>query len=190
MAGWTVVILLVLVAASVPVDAVLGVLTLSLGGMNAVPSNIPGVKTDWHNLSHHGKDETKIDELKLIEAAEFKEFSRFLGQLKAVDEHGRSLLDNTAVLFGSNLGNASSHSLQVLHETYPPGADTGEKMLSHQAEEAGVVIAGIIEITVGDQVRVLNRGDGYLFDSRLPHKFRNIGDQDCVIISACTPPTF
>lgn len=71
-----------------------------------------------------------------------------------------------------------------------PGADTGEQMLSHQAEEAGVVIAGIIEITVGDQVRVLNTGDGYLFDSRLPHKFRNIGDQDCVIISACTPPTF
>ncbi|TNF22182.1 MAG: cupin domain-containing protein [Rhodobacteraceae bacterium] len=88
------------------------------------------------------------------------------------------------------LGDASKHSLQILHETYPPGADTGERMLSHQAEEAGVVISGIIEITVGDQVRVLNAGDGYMFDSRLPHKFRNMGDRDCVIISACTPPTF
>jgi hypothetical protein len=85
------------------------VITLSLGSMNAVPSNIPGVKTDWHNLSHHGKDEAKISELRLIEEAEFVEFNRFLSQLKAVDEHGRSLLDNTAVLFGSNLGNASSH---------------------------------------------------------------------------------
>ena len=85
------------------------VITLSLGGMNAVPSNIPGVKTDWHNLSHHGKDESKINELRIIEEAEFKEFDRFLRQLKAVDEGGRSLLDNTAVLFGSNLGNASAH---------------------------------------------------------------------------------
>jgi hypothetical protein len=85
------------------------VITLSLGSMNAVPSNIPGVKTDWHNLSHHGKDEAKISELRLIEEAEFVELNRFLSQLKAVDEHGRSLLDNTAVLFGSNLGNASSH---------------------------------------------------------------------------------
>lgn len=85
------------------------VITLSLGGMNAVPSNIPGVKTDWHNLSHHGRDPEKIDELKLIEQAEFGEFSRFLSQLKAIDERGRSLLDNTAVLFGSNLGNASAH---------------------------------------------------------------------------------
>ena len=45
----------------------------------------------------------------LIEGAEFAEFNRFLGQLKAIEESGRSLLDNTAVLFGSNLGNASAH---------------------------------------------------------------------------------
>ena len=88
------------------------------------------------------------------------------------------------------LGNAARHALQVLHETYPPGADTGPDPLSHEAEEAGVVVSGIIEVTVADQVRVLNPGDGYLFDSRLPHRFRNIGEADCVIVSACTPPTF
>lgn len=88
------------------------------------------------------------------------------------------------------LGNASNHALQVLHETYPAGADTGPDLLSHEGEEAGVVVAGIIEITVADQVRVLNPGEGYIFDSRLPHRFRNIGDAPCVIVSACTPPTF
>ncbi|MFL4468756.1 cupin domain-containing protein [Tateyamaria armeniaca] len=88
------------------------------------------------------------------------------------------------------LGNAGTHSLQVLHETYPPGSDTGPDMLAHDAEEAGVVITGVIEISVADQVRVLNPGDGYIFDSRLPHRFRNIGDQPCVIVSACTPPSF
>lgn len=88
------------------------------------------------------------------------------------------------------IGDASRHTLQVLHETYPPGADTGPDLLSHNAEEAGVVVSGIIEITVDDQVRILNPGDGYLFDSRLPHRFRNIGEVDCVIVSACTPPTF
>ena len=84
-------------------------ITFALGGMNAVPSNIPGVKTDWHNLSHHGKDEAKINELKLIEEAEFEAFNLFLTKLKNINENGKALLDNTAVLFGSNLGNASSH---------------------------------------------------------------------------------
>ena len=63
------------------------------------------------------------------------------------------------------LGNARKHSLQVLHETYPPGADTGPEFLSHDGEEAGIVTLGQIELTVGDKVGVLNCGDGYLFDS-------------------------
>ncbi|KMK66324.1 cupin domain-containing protein [Puniceibacterium sp. IMCC21224] len=88
------------------------------------------------------------------------------------------------------LGDAARHAIQMLHETYPPGADTGPEPLSHEAEEAGVVMRGIIEVHVGDDVRVLNPGDGYIFDSRLPHRFRNIGSEDCVLISACTPPTF
>lgn len=82
--------------------------TFQLSGMNAVPT-IPGVKNDWHNLSHHGKDPAKIDELRVIEEAEFAVFNEFLTKLRATQENGRSLLDHTAVLFGSNLGNASSH---------------------------------------------------------------------------------
>ena len=88
------------------------------------------------------------------------------------------------------VGDASRHALQMLHETYPVGADTGPDMLTHDGEESGVVVTGIIEVTVADQVRVLNPGDGYLFDSKLPHRFRNIGEEPCVIISACTPPSF
>lgn len=78
-------------------------ITLRLNGMNAVPE-IEGVKNDWHNLSHHGQDEAKIEELKVIELAEFTAFAGFLTKLKA-----QSLLDSTSVLFGSNLGNASAH---------------------------------------------------------------------------------
>ncbi len=87
--------------------------TLRLSGMNAVPE-IPGVSQDWHNLSHHGQDPAKIDELKIIELAEFRAFAGFLARLKAVSENGAPLLDRTAVLFGSNLGNASAHDTKNL----------------------------------------------------------------------------
>lgn len=88
------------------------------------------------------------------------------------------------------LGNARDHTLQMLHETYPAGADTGPEYLSHDGEEAGIVTAGQIELTVGDLVEILNTGDGYLFTSRLPHRFRNTGDEPCEIVSALTPPVF
>ncbi len=87
--------------------------TFQISGLNAVPK-ISGVKSDWHGLSHHGKDPAKIDELKLIEQAEFGSFSRFLTKLSEVKETGHSLLDHTTVMFGSNLGNASSHNWRNL----------------------------------------------------------------------------
>ncbi|MFC6636230.1 cupin domain-containing protein [Sulfitobacter sp. JBTF-M27] len=88
------------------------------------------------------------------------------------------------------LGDAQNHALQVLHETYPPGADTGPEEISHEGEEAGIVVSGTIEVTVDGHTSVLHPGDGYLFDSRLPHRFRNTGTSVCEIVSACTPPSF
>ena len=88
-------------------------ITYKAGGMNAVPK-IAGVKQDWHNLSHHGQDEMKIEELTLIEKAEFAELARLFSLLKSAPEAGRTLLDQTIVLAGSNLGNASSHSWRDL----------------------------------------------------------------------------
>lgn len=88
------------------------------------------------------------------------------------------------------LGNAEDHALQVLHETYPAGADTGPELLSHKGEEAGIVVRGSVEVTVDGNVCILNVGDGYLFDSRLPHRFRNVSGEICEVVSACTPPSF
>ncbi|SDR57435.1 transcriptional regulator, XRE family with cupin sensor [Rhizobiales bacterium GAS113] len=84
----------------------------------------------------------------------------------------------------------AERSLQILKERYEPGADTGRVPLVHEGEEGGVVISGRLEVTVGEERRVLGPGQAYLFDSRLPHRFRNLGKEACELISACTPPTF
>lgn len=86
--------------------------------------------------------------------------------------------------------NLEGRALQVLHEVYRPGADTGPAPYHHKGEEAGVVVRGRIEVTVGAETRVLGPGDAYYFDSRTPHRFRNVGSEECEIVSACTPPGF
>ncbi len=85
--------------------------------------------------------------------------------------------------------NHPNRQLLMLHETYVPGADTGDAFV-HAAQEAGMVLRGAVELTVGDQRRVLNAGDGYYFDSRESHRFRNISDETSEILSAITPPTY
>jgi len=86
------------------------------------------------------------------------------------------------------VGDARARNLQILHERYAPGGDTGETMLEHASTEGGIVISGEVEVTVGDRCAVLKAGDAYLFDSTVPHRFRNISAAEAVVVSACTPP--
>lgn len=86
------------------------------------------------------------------------------------------------------VGDARAHNLQILHETYEPGADTGDDMLEHVASEGGIVVSGEIELTVGDRTAILKAGDAFLFKSREPHRFRNVSDRPATVISACSPP--
>jgi len=88
---------------------------------------------------------------------------------------------------GSNL---KGRALQLIHERYRPGAQSGSKMLTHQGEEAGIVIKGLLGLEVDGRRYELGPGDAYVFDSRKPHAFRNLGGDDLVVVSACTPPTF
>jgi len=80
--------------------------------------------------------------------------------------------------------------MSILHERYAASADTGEEMLTHSGEEGGVVVKGKIELTVGGESRVLGVGDAYYFKSSVPHRFRNLGREECEIVSASSPPTF
>jgi transcriptional regulator with XRE-family HTH domain len=84
----------------------------------------------------------------------------------------------------------AGRAMQILHERYAPGADTGPQMLRHEAEEGGVIVAGHLEVTVGDRRTVLGPGDAYYFNSREPHRFRNMGDAECMVVSANSPPSF
>jgi transcriptional regulator with XRE-family HTH domain len=87
-------------------------------------------------------------------------------------------------------GRLAKRSMSILHERYAPNADTGEEMLTHAGEEGGVIVKGKIELTVGGEARVLGVGDAYYFKSSIPHRFRNVGREECEIVSASSPPTF
>ncbi len=86
------------------------VITLEVTGIGANSGGLPLTKS-YHQLTHHGKVESYIDELKLIEKVHTQSFAGFLEKASAIIEpNGKSLLDNTMSLFGSGMGNASSHS--------------------------------------------------------------------------------
>ncbi len=89
------------------------IITVLVQGRNDVPP-VKGVSIDHHNLSHHGQDEQKIAQLKLIEEAEMQAVADLLAAMRRKEEAGKSLLDQTMLLFGTNLGNANSHDTRNL----------------------------------------------------------------------------
>jgi hypothetical protein len=79
-----------------------------------VVPKVEGVTGNHHNLSHHGQDPAKIEQLQRIETGILGCFDDLLTQMKSKSESGSTLLDNTSVLFGSNLGNANAHHARNL----------------------------------------------------------------------------
>jgi transcriptional regulator with XRE-family HTH domain len=61
---------------------------------------------------------------------------------------------------------------------------------SHHGEEAGFLIEGILELTIGRRVYHLGPGDSFCFRSEISHSFRNPGPGLTKILWVNTPPTF
>src|SRR5437762_2339706 len=85
--------------------------TLLLDGVNSPAIEFGDVKTTdcYHNLSHHGKSQEKLAQLKTIDEWHMKLLAALFTELKQVEEDGEPLLDRTMILYGSNLGNANTH---------------------------------------------------------------------------------
>jgi hypothetical protein len=81
--------------------------TLEIGG-DFLPQNL-GIDKSHHGLSHHGNDPEAIANLITLEKYQIEQFSKFLTRLASMNDGDRTLLDSTAVLFGSGMGDANSH---------------------------------------------------------------------------------
>lgn len=83
--------------------------------MNDGVWDLPGVTTGAHTLSHHGMEEWKMKEFRIIQRYILGEYQRLVTKLKADRQaDGSSLLDGTLVLYASGLSNGATHSNENL----------------------------------------------------------------------------
>lgn len=82
--------------------------TLEIGG-SFLPQNL-GIDKSYHSLSHHGNDDETVDLLVKLETYQIQQFAKFLDRLAKMQEGEKTVLDSTAIIFGSGMGNGSSHT--------------------------------------------------------------------------------
>lgn len=87
-------------------------ITLMLNSVGTPVVTLPDatITDSYHNLSHHGKAEEKLAQLKVLDEWHMKLLNDLFTGLKAVKEGDETLLDRSMILYGSNLGDANAHS--------------------------------------------------------------------------------
>ncbi len=82
---------------------------------------------------------------------------------------------------------AQAGGLSLAEATVAPGATTIEH-LHRRSEELYLVTAGAGTLRVGEEEREVAAGDCVAIPPGTPHRLRNDGDVDLVVVCACAPP--
>ncbi|HEX4997000.1 MAG TPA: DUF1552 domain-containing protein [Terriglobia bacterium] len=69
-----------------------------------------GVSDGHHAISHHSNQAAKMDKNVKIQTYHITLFTQFLEKLRATPEGASNLLDNSIILYGSNMSNSNAHN--------------------------------------------------------------------------------
>jgi hypothetical protein len=74
------------------------------------PYNFIGIPDAFHPLSHHANNPQKMQRLAQLQAWNTGEFAKFVKKLKELPDGEGSMLDNSIILFGSNMSDSNLHN--------------------------------------------------------------------------------
>ena len=66
--------------------------------------------SNYHNLSHHGQRDDHLKQLEITDLRQMQLLQQQMKLMKSTQMTDESLLDQTMLLFGSNMGNANTHT--------------------------------------------------------------------------------
>lgn len=100
-----------LIALALETDSTRVVSIVLPGSGQVFTINNERLSSGYHGLSHHGNDPGKIADFNRIGHEHVTRFGNFIRRLRdSKDPDGRSILDTTAVLYGSGMGDANTHN--------------------------------------------------------------------------------
>lgn len=124
-----------------------------LGQVFAIDGEV--LKAGYHALSHHGNDPEMIRDLVAIERAHMECFAGFLRQLSEKrNPEGRSLLDDTVVLLGTGMGDASRHSNANLPTLVAGGGFRHGRHIAVEAKAKDAPLLGDLYVTLMQRLGV------------------------------------
>jgi len=74
------------------------------------PYNFIGIPDAFHPLSHHANNPNKLANLAKVQAFNTGEFAKFVAKLQSLPDGEGNMLDNSILVFGSNMSDSNAHN--------------------------------------------------------------------------------
>jgi transcriptional regulator with XRE-family HTH domain len=99
-----------------------------------------------------------------------------------VNGESRARIELSGGIVWERLTPTDENGFEFMHTIYPPGAVSAPDLMRHPGRDYGVLLRGVLDVTVGFTVHRLQPGDSIAFDASLPHRLSNPGPGDAETI--------
>lgn len=99
-----------------------------------------------------------------------------------VDARGRARIELSGGIVWERLAPTDEHGFEFMHTIYPAGAVSAPELMRHPGRDYGVLLQGILDVTVGFTTYRLKPGDSIAFDASMPHRLANPGPEEAQTI--------
>jgi len=156
-----------------------------------------GRSVGWLSQIERDLTEPSIADLRRLAEALDQPVSLFFGAPDApIAERGyivradgrRSLGTSKEGLVEQLLSPDLGGSFEIVRSVFAPGAELPEAA-TRPTEEAGYIISGSLELSIGDRCFRVYAGDSFRFAGE-PYRWRNPGQDPCIAIWVIAPPVY
>jgi transcriptional regulator with XRE-family HTH domain len=152
-----------------------------------------GLNVNTLSLIENGKTSPSVSTLQQIAAAlevpitAFFESDINIKQIVFTEHNQRPEAVFSSMLM-ENLGkDLAGNAVQPFVVTLEPGAGSGERMIVHTGHEFVYCLSGKVLYMIEEKAYPLEAGDSIVFESHLPHRWQNIGEDQSQIILVIFP---
>lgn len=185
---------------ALPLGAQIRDLRKARGLSTAALAKAVGRSAGYINNVEHERTEISVTYLKLISDALNVHISWFFQGLDMPDtneagfvvrhDNRRRLQLTGAGISEELLSPILTSDIQMVLSTFAPGAVTGDIATQTDAEMAGVVLSGALDISIDEKQFHLEKGDSFLVPKGASRKCENRTSEESITLWVNTPPVY
>jgi transcriptional regulator with XRE-family HTH domain len=146
-----------------------------------------GISTNAISLIERDENSPSVSTLQSLAAALNVKMSYFFDERKPaqvlhVKAENRPAISSKGVRIESLDGKLNYQEMEPFVVSLKPNSRSGERQVVHTGHELVYCLSGNVEYLIDGQIYPLEKGDMLLFEAQLPHLWRNVTEEDAVIL--------